>query len=356
MATSGTTGQTVIRVADILDSVIRRVGGMPSQLVPEVIDIIKKGLYYVLTDMSARGINLWRVYKPLYALYPGQQRYVMNDGDIDVLRAIYRTPTRLTPTAVVSSAGGTVANLSDANVETDCTQVSPDGNLIFDWGSGNTQQIALVGILSAVARTYNLLFEISNDGIAWTTVQAPGAVDYAAIGWQWYAIEPTGIASRYFRIRETGGAIINFAEVSLSAAWYDVDITQFNRDDWATFPNKRSPGVPRQYWLDKQLTPAVELWQVPNNTFNLMTLWTHRHIEDVGAISNTLDIPQRWYQAIITLSALQSFLELPKGVVDMARYPIIEKQALAIALPDAEGSESDRAPVNLAAQIGVYTR
>lgn len=355
MATSGTTGGTVIRVAAILDSMIRRCGGNPSQLVPEVIDILKTNLFYILADWSARGINLWRVYKPLYALYGGQQRYTMHDGDIDVLRALYRTPTRLTPSAGVSSAGGTVSNLWDGNVSTDCTQVSANGNIYFDWGANNQQQIALVGVLSAVARTYNLVFEISNDLVNWTTVLAPGSVAYTALGWNWYEIEPTGVASQYFRVRETGGAILNLAEVSLSANWYDVDITPMNRDIWATYPNKRSPGQPRQFWLDKQLTPAVELWQVPNNTFNLMQLWTHRHVEDVGGLSNTLDVPQRWLQAVVTYGAYISFLELPKDIVDLARYPMLKEQAMAISLPDAEASEDDRSSVNLVTNIQPYT-
>lgn len=356
MASSGTVATTVVQVSDIADSIIRRVGGDPADITPEIVDIITKNLFYVLSNMSNRGVNLWRLYQPLIALYLGQADYDLADGDIDIEQMYYRLPTRITAETVTSSNGGTVANLSDADVDTICTQVAINGNFKFDWGSGETQQIALIGLLAGSTTSYTLLVEISNDNATWTTVLAPGAVDYVAGEWHWYAIEPTGFAARYIRVRETAGGTLSFAEISLAAQWNDLQISRMNQDDYFAIPNKRSVGDPRQYWFDRQITPRVRTWPVARSTFNLLAPLVHRHIEDPGQLTNTLNIPVRWNQAIITMTAFIAFLELPKKVIDMARYELLKEEAAAISLPDAEAEEQDDSPMTITPQIGVYTR
>lgn len=356
MATSGTIGATVYRVADLLESISRRCGVEPAKLTPEGIDVITGSMWRLLAAWSNRGVNLWRLYHELVPFYSGQQVYPLTQGDIDIMRAIYRTPIRLSAETVTSSAGGTVDNLSDGDLETVCTQSSADGNIVWDWGSDTTEQVALVGINSLPARSYDLTFEISNDGSTWTTVLAPGAVSYAAHGWKWYEIEPAGIPSRYFRISEGGGAIISFEEVVLASNWTDVDITRWNLDQWSTNPNKRSVNNPRQYYLERLLTPQMNLWPCPGpfDQLNLMCLWKHRHIEDVGVLSNTLDIPERWYQPLVDMCAYVCLPEVPGA--DLQRYEMLKDISMGITLPDAEKEERDKAPIQLTYGIGVYTR
>lgn len=354
MTTSGTTGQTIVQVAALYEGVVRRCGGNPADIGPESLEILSNNLYFILSNMSNRGVNLWRLYQPLFALYSGQQTYAMNAGDIDITKCMYRTPSRLSPSAVTSSNGGTTSYLSDADIDTVCTQLGAAGNFKFDWGSGTTEQVALVGLLWGSSTTYNLTMSISNDNVTYTPVYTAGSIDVVAGQWSWYAIDPAGVASRYFKIATSTG-ILSLAEASLSANWEDVEISRINRDIWMTYPNKRSPGPPRQYWFDRQLTPEINLWPVPSNTFNLMAPMVHRHVEDVGVMTNTLDIPQRWYQAIQTLLAAQAFLELPKALVDMTRYPLILNEAKGIALPDAEAEERDDSAVQIIPGIRAYT-
>lgn len=354
MSSSGTTGATVYRVSDLVDSIARRCGVAPSELTPDGLDAITGTLWRLLADWSNRGINLWRVYHALYPLYNGQQIYALAQGDIDIMRAVWRRPIRLSGT-VTSSASGTVANLTDGDLDTALTQNAANGNVIFDWGSGTTNQVSLIGINSLPARSYNLTFASSLDGLTYTTVLAPGAVTYAADGWKWYEIEPAGELARYFKITETGGAIISWNEAVLAANWSDVDISRWNLDEWSTNPSKRSAGTPRQFYFERLLTPQMNVWPVPNagEELNLMCLWTHRHIEDVGALSNTLNIPQRWYQPLVDMGAWMSLPELPKA--DLKRYEMLKDIAMMISLPDAEKEERDKADSQIVVGIGAYT-
>lgn len=356
MTTSGTVGATVFRVSDLIDAVARRCGVQPANLTPEGIDVISGAMWRLLAHMSNRGVNLWRIYERPYALQNGKSAYEMQQGDIDVLNMVHRQPTRLSATQVTSSAGGTVSNLSDGDLETFCTQTSSNGNIVWDWGAGSTQQVGWIGVNSAAA-TLTLVGEISNDGSSWTTVLSPGAASYTALEpWQWYSIDPTGVPSRYFRLRGTGGATLNLAEVVLAQNWTDIEIARWGRDQWAVNPSKRSQGTPRQYYLDRQETPVINVWPVPNAMEILCTLqvFAHRHIEDAGVMANTLNIPERWYQATIDLLSWTVLPELPGA--DLKRADILKEQALAVTLPDVEKEERDRAPIQLVPGIHAYTR
>jgi hypothetical protein len=66
-----------------------------------------------------------------------------------------------------------------------------------------------------------------------------------------------------------------------------------------------------------------------------------------------LQIPQRWYLAVVNMLAHQMSMELPQ--VDMARIQYLEAQSeKTLALAEAE--ERDRSPIYFSPNIGVYTR
>ena len=53
--------------------------------------------------------------------------------------------------------------------------------------------------------------------------------------------------------------------------------------DYNQLPNKTSGGKPSQYMLDKQFTPVIYFWQVPDTTTYSMVYWAIRQLEDVTA-------------------------------------------------------------------------
>jgi hypothetical protein len=84
-----------------------------------------------------------------------------------------------------------------------------------------------------------------------------------------------------------------------------------------------------------------------------MTVWYSRQIMDVGDLYGELEVPQRWYMAVVSMLAHQMSLELPG--VDMNRVVYLEAQA-AKYLSQAEEEERDRSPIYFAPNISCYTR
>ena len=83
-----------------------------------------------------------------------------------------------------------------------------------------------------------------------------------------------------------------------------------------------------------------------------MVCWYSRQIEDVGSLTDELEIPQRWYETVLFMLAHRMSLELPQ--VGMDRVSYLEKMADKY-LADAESEERDRSPIYWAPNISVYT-
>jgi hypothetical protein len=74
---------------------------------------------------------------------------------------------------------------------------------------------------------------------------------------------------------------------------------------------------------------------------------------DVGTLQQELEIPQRWYEAIV--SKLASKLALETDAVDMNLIPLLDAKAEQ-ALRAAWDGDNDGSPITITPAIGCYTR
>jgi hypothetical protein len=99
--------------------------------------------------------------------------------------------------------------------------------------------------------------------------------------------------------------------------------------------------------------PEIYLWPTPSDPFVQMTVWYSKQVMDVGDLTDELEIPQRWYLAVVNMLAHQMAMELPG--VDMGRITYLEGQAEK-HLNLAEQEERDKSPIYFSPNISVYTR
>ena len=130
-----------------------------------------------------------------------------------------------------------------------------------------------------------------------------------------------------------------------------------NRDDYTNLPNKYfQSNRPLQYWFDRQIpNPIMHMWPVPNDgaVFSQLVLWVQRYIMDVGTMTQNLEIPQRWFEAIVAGLAAKLALEIIE--VDPQLIPMLDAKA-AQALAIAQAEERDNSPMMIAPNISPYTR
>jgi len=100
----------------------------------------------------------------------------------------------------------------------------------------------------------------------------------------------------------------------------DTVLNRVSIADYNQLPEKTSSGKPSQYMLDKQYTPNLYVWQVPDTSDYSLVYWSINQLEDVTASAEEPDIPYRWSDCIC--AGLASKLAL-KFAPD--RYQILEQ-------------------------------
>jgi hypothetical protein len=361
VAYSGTVGQTVITVQQLIDHGARRCGKLAEELTVEQVQSAKESLFILLSNIANMGINYWAINKLVIGLNANQYIYSLPVGAIDALNVLYRTMNRPSPNntgGYSTSAGGTVANVYDGDTATYCQQTSANGNIAINFGGSNSQYVGSIGFLPYVAgggsATWSYTLQYSTDGSTWNTLATGTNVAVTDNQWVWTDIDP-GQNVQYYRIVATGGTTLALRELYFGTMATELQMARLNRDDYTNLPNKQfTANQPFQFWFDRTIPqPTMYLWPVPSSAFVQMTVWYSRQIMDVGSLSGQLEIPQRWYEAILMMLSHRMSLELPAVQTDRISY--LEGQAEKY-FNLAEQEERDKSPIYYSPNISVYTR
>jgi hypothetical protein len=357
MATSGTVGQTVIDVQQFIDHGARRCGKLAEELTSEQQTSARESLFFLLSHLANIGINYWAISKKVFGMNANQYTYAMPEGTIDVLNALYRTMSRPSG-SYTSSAGGVVANVYDGDVDTVCQQTSDNGNIAVNYGSTNLVYAGSIGFLPYVgsggSATWTITLDYSTDNTTWSTLESLGSITVTDNQWIWTDIDP-GQSVAYYRIRISGNSTLALREFYVGNNSTEITMARLNRDDYTNLPNKNfTANQPFQFWFNRLISqPTMSLWPTPSDPFVQMTVWYSRQIQDVGDLQDQLEIPQRWYEAVVMMLSHRMSLELPQ--VPPERIAYLEKMATQY-LTEAELEERDKSPIYFAPSIGCYTR
>lgn len=328
MAFSGTVSQTVFTTRKVVDSAIRRTKLRAQQITTEHLTVANDQLYLLLSELANKGAPLWCIQKCVLPLYAGSSEVATYAGTVDILNANIRQTTQLSGTVTTTSTSYTL----DIGATTAVTVVG------IEW-SGSSTTIAI---------------QSSPDGSTWTTLQSETPSAQAGDR-TWFDLNATA-NTRYIRVVASTG-VLNFTSVYFGNNPLEIPLGRINRDQYTSLPNKSLESErPLQYWLDRQaLSPVIRVWPVPNTTAEnrQIVAWVHRHIMDVGALSQQIEVPQRWLEAITAGLAYRVGREFPE--TDEAVLARLGGEA-AVALAVAEDEERDNSPITFAPNIAPYTR
>jgi hypothetical protein len=328
MAFSNTVSQTNFNTRRVIDNAIRRCKLTAQQITAEHIDIANDQLYLFLSDLANQGAPLWCIEKQIYPLYDGVGDITMTDGTVDILNSNFRW----------------LQEVSGINIDTSTSRTVNFTTDIF---------VANVGIYWTAAAV-PIALERSDDNVTWVTIQTETPTASAG-QWTWFDLD-SSVAARYFRVRATSGTL-GFSQIYLANTPTEIPLARMNRDDYTNLPNKAfQSNRPLQFWFDRQVNnPIMHMWPVPNlaATVCQIVVWRQRYIMDVGTMTQDVEVPQRWLEAIVAGLAAKMALELTE--VDVNLIPILDQKA-AISLNIAQMEERDNSPMMIAPNISPYTR
>jgi hypothetical protein len=327
MAFSGTISTTTFNTRKVIDHAFRRCRINAQRVTGEMQSIASDCLYLLLSELSSTKTPSWCIEKLILPFYQGQPDVVLPLGTEEVLNANYRYLQQVTGPVTTTSTEYVVYFGSFTNVST-------------------------VGVKWTGAAV-PLNFLVSDDNITFTQVGSQTTT--AASGeWTWTDITPQG-NGLYFKIVAASGTL-NYETIYLGNTPAEIPFGVLNRDSYVAQANQIFQSRPTTYWFQRDINqPILHLWPAPNaqSEYAQLIVWRHRQIMDVGTLQQELEIPQRWYDAIVMKLASRLALEI--DIVDPSLIQLLTPLA-ADSMRIAWDGDNDGSATTITPYIAVYTR
>lgn len=284
-------------IDDVITDAYERCGIVPTDISAQMWSSAIFSLNAVMAEFTNMQLNLWEVDPSILTLTEGVRSYQLPDGTVDVLEAYRRSFDRVLGGTPASSAGGTASYAFDGDLDTACTQVSANGNISYDYGSGSNQVITMVGYMAAVTATLTLTYEASNDNSTWTTLVAKNAASYPALQTVWDIVPIPG-SYRYYRVRASAGGTLNCTELYFANNEKDYPLGRMSRQDYDGITNKTTSGIPVAFYIDRAVNPIMNVYLTPDTQFTMIKYNRIRQLQTVTGATQTMDTTFRFTEAM----------------------------------------------------------
>tara|TARA_R110002020_G_scaffold13353_2_gene48240 strand:+ start:1630 stop:2325 length:696 start_codon:yes stop_codon:yes gene_type:complete len=118
----------------------------------------------------------------------------------------------------------------------------------------------------------------------------------------------------------------------------DVALTKIDRSAYSALPNKLALGQPSQYYVSRETTPKIYLYQAPNlSTYTVLKYYVIKRIEDAGAYTNDADVVYRFFPCMC--AGLAYYLAMKKAPQMVQQNKLIYEDELKRAL-DEDGQRT----------------
>jgi hypothetical protein len=326
MAYSGSISGTTFNALKVVDHAFRRCRLPAQAITSEMQEYALESLYVFLSELANIKTPSWCIEKMVLPMYQNQPIVTLPAGTVEVLNLNYRVLQVVSGATVTASTSYTVYFTTQTVVDT-------------------------VGIKWS-ATSVPVTFQVSNDGLAWTTVGSSSAT--ASAGEITWTDISGALPYTYFRITSTQP--LSYSVITLGNLPQEIPLGQLSRDSYVNQSNKVFPGRPSSYYFQRDLPqPVVNLWPAPFYASEQaqLVLWRHRQIMDTQNLQQEVEVPQRWLEAIIDGLSARVAAETPQ--VDPQIMAVREQKA-AMSIQRAWDGDNDGSPIQINPGIGVYTK
>ena len=142
---------------------------------------------------------------------------------------------------------------------------------------------------------------------------------------------------------ELGNDVIDVLSVIVQRNGTDYSLDRLSRDGFLTIPNKATQGRVNQFFLDRQVTPVLNLWPVPDNATDVVYYDALTRMDDADIYTNTMDLPFRFYPCLAAGLAYYIALKRAPNRVQMLKA-VYEEEFDRAATEDRDRSSFNVVP------------
>ncbi len=128
----------------------------------------------------------------------------------------------------------------------------------------------------------------------------------------------------------------------------DFEIQRVSRSSFLNIPNKSQSGRPNQFFLNRQITPVLQIWPAPENDTDIVKFNRLTRIDDADAYTNTAEVPFRFYPCLT--AGLAYYLSMKRNPQLMGALKTIYEEELQRALDE----DRDRASLRISPSYETY--
>ena len=142
---------------------------------------------------------------------------------------------------------------------------------------------------------------------------------------------------------DLGADVIDVLSVVVRRNGTDYSLERLSRDGFLSIPNKTTQGRVNQFFLDRQVTPVLNLWPVPDNNTDVVYYDALTRMDDADVYTNTVDMPFRFYPCLAAGLAYYLALKRAPNRVQMLKA-VYEEEFDRAATEDRDRSSFNVVP------------
>jgi len=170
--------------------------------------------------------------------------------------------------------------------------------------------------------------------------------DWANRGLNLWTVKQNVITLTEGQAQETLTAdVVDVLEMVLRRDNTDYEVERISRGEYLTLPNKTTQGRPSQFYFDRQISPVINLWAVPENSTDQLIYYYVQRIEDADALVNTTDMPFRFYPCMV--AGLAYYIAMKRAPERTQLLKVVYEEEFQRAADEDEG----RTPLKLQPSI-----
>jgi hypothetical protein len=170
--------------------------------------------------------------------------------------------------------------------------------------------------------------------------------DWANRGLNLWTVKQDVITLTEGQAQETLTAdVVDVLEMVLRRDNTDYEVERISRGEYLTLPNKTTQGRPSQFYFDRQISPVINLWSVPENSTDQLVYYYVQRIEDADTLVNTTDMPFRFYPCMV--AGLAYYIAMKRAPERTQLLKVVYEEEFQRAADEDEG----RTPLKLQPSI-----
>jgi|TARA_Y100001938_G_C7965774_1_gene366716 hypothetical protein len=142
--------------------------------------------------------------------------------------------------------------------------------------------------------------------------------------------------------------IIDILSASVTRDGTSFPLERISRDAFLTIPTKTTKGRPTQFFLDRQITPNLKIWPVPENTTDVIVYDALTRMDDADSYTNTLEVPFRFYPCLAAGLAYYIAIKRAPDRIQLLKSVYEEEFDRAMA------EDRDRASTTISPELRFY--